>query len=143
MRINEGGAGVAGGATPTVRLTGKVIDPAVVFTTTRPLKPAPERPAGLTVVVTMPVPTMDATSQFCPVVVEVDTLLIATGEPLKVMATFCDTLFDPNGTLKFSGFGLAIRPEISPQTAGDTVSRQATKKVASVRIGSVIMAQIP
>jgi len=46
--------------------------------------------------------------------VDADTPVIVAGWPLKVMATFCDVLDDPNCRLKFSGFGLATRPDVLP-----------------------------
>ena len=45
---------------------------------------------------------------------DADTPIIVAAWPLKVMATFCDVLDEPNCKLKFSGFGLAARPVVLP-----------------------------
>ena len=66
---------------------------------------------GLAVTVRLPVvPEVAAWSQFCPVAVEVDTLLMVTGEPLKVTAIFCDDDALPTGRFRESGLGVATRP---------------------------------
>jgi hypothetical protein len=57
--INDGGAGVTGGAV-TVRFTATEIDPTVVVTVIVPEKLPDDRPAGLTVVVTTPVLGLNA-----------------------------------------------------------------------------------
>jgi len=48
------------------------------------------------------------------VVVVADTLLTVTDAPLSVMFTFWEGGVTPVCTLKFSGLGVATRPEVPP-----------------------------
>ena len=71
-----------------MRFTCEVNVPAGVTVTTDPIYIPDARPDGFTVTVTTPVASeMAACSQFWPVVVVDETLLIVTREPLKVMLT--------------------------------------------------------
>jgi hypothetical protein len=112
----------------TVKLTGKLNCPASVFTNTVPLT-VPEIPVGFGKTDTWPVPELNAPSQLCP---DVDTDVIATGEPLKVILTLLMVLADPDETVILTGFGLAASPDDGwPHNSEVAVS---SHKIVSARI---------